>query len=84
MILNIFIERAEVTDEQMVQNYAQFPKQLQLLNREISRIDLGIKEVHVAQGSGGPSSSLSTTISPCRCPCIMRAQARVTSLNSFR
>jgi hypothetical protein len=54
VISNIFIERAEVTDDQMVQNYVQFPKQLQLLNREISRIDLGIKEVRLAQGSGGP------------------------------
>jgi hypothetical protein len=54
VISNIFIERGEVTDAQMVQNYAQFPIQLQLLNREISRIDMGIKEVHIAQGSGGP------------------------------
>jgi len=53
-ISNIFIERAEVSDDQMVQNYAQFPMHLQLLNREISRIDLGIKAVHIAQGSGGP------------------------------
>jgi uncharacterized protein len=51
---NIFIERAEVTDDFMVQNYAKFPAQLRLLNREISRIDLGIKEVHIAQGSNGP------------------------------
>ena len=51
---NIFIERAEVTDDLMVKNYAQFPMQLQLLNREISRIDLGIKEVHIVQGSNGP------------------------------
>jgi hypothetical protein len=51
---NIFIERAEFTDDQMVQNYAQFPMQLQLLNREISRIDLGIREVSIAQGSSGP------------------------------
>ena len=54
VISNILIERAEVTDNQMVQNYAQSPMQLQQLNREISRIDLGIKEVHIAQGSGGP------------------------------
>ena len=51
---NILIERGEVTDAQMVQNYAQFPMQLQLLNREIARIDLGIKEVQIAQGSNGP------------------------------
>ena len=53
-ISNIFIERAEESDDQMVQNYARFPMRLQLLNREISRIDLGIKEVQIAQGSGGP------------------------------
>ena len=54
VISNILIERAEVSDEQMVQNYAQFPAQLQLLNREISRIDLGIKEVQVVPGPRGP------------------------------
>jgi len=53
VISNMLIERAEVTDAQMVQNYAQFPTQLQLLNREISRIDLGIKEVQIAQGGSG-------------------------------
>ena len=54
VISNIFIERAEVSDALMAKNYAQFPTQLQLLNREISRIDLGVKEVHIVQGSGGP------------------------------
>ena len=54
VISNIFLERVDVTDNQMVQNYAQFPMQLQLLNREISLIDLGIKEVHLAPGSNGP------------------------------
>jgi uncharacterized protein len=54
VISNIFIERAEMTDDQMVRNYAQFPMQLRLLNREIARIDLGVKEVNIVQGSGGP------------------------------
>lgn len=38
----------------MVRNYAASPMHLQLLNREISRIDLGIKEIHIVQGPGGP------------------------------
>jgi uncharacterized protein len=54
VISNIFIERIEATDAQMVQNYAQFPARLQLLNQEIARIDLGIKEIQIAQGAGGP------------------------------
>ena len=54
VISNIFIERSDVTDEQMVRNYAASPTHLQLLNREISRIDLGIKEIHIVQGAGGP------------------------------
>ena len=54
VLSNIFIERGELTDHQMVQNYAQFPMQLEQLNREISRIDLGVKEVQISQGSGGP------------------------------
>ena len=53
VISNIFLERVEVSDNQIVQTYAQSPTRLQLLNSEISRIDLGIKEVQIAQGSGG-------------------------------
>jgi hypothetical protein len=53
-ISNIFIERGEATDDQMAQTYAQFPTHLHLLNREIARIDLGIKQVHLAQGPRGP------------------------------
>ena len=37
-----------------MQAYAQFPTRLQLLNSEISRIDLGIKEVQIVRGSGIP------------------------------
>ncbi len=54
VISNIFIERSNVTDDQMVRNYAASPMHLQLLNREISHIDLGIKKIHIAQGPGGP------------------------------
>jgi hypothetical protein len=54
VISNILTERVEATDAQMVQNYAQFPIELQQLNQEISRIDLGVKEIHIAQGPLGP------------------------------
>ncbi|MER8437366.1 ATP-binding protein [Mesorhizobium sp. M1312] len=55
VISNIFIEHAEVSDELMIQQYATNPLQLQLVNREIARIDLGIKQVNVVQDQGRPS-----------------------------
>ncbi|AKR57975.1 abortive infection protein [Devosia sp. H5989] len=54
VLTNIFIERTEVSDDQIVRSYAQYPDQLQLLNLEIPRIDLGIQEVQIVQGANGP------------------------------
>jgi hypothetical protein len=53
-ISNILIERREMTDDQMAPTYAQSPTHLQQLNREIARIDLGIKQVNIARGPLGP------------------------------
>ncbi len=52
---NILIERAEYSDEVMLQQYATNPLQLQLVNREIARIDLGIKQINVVHDEGRPS-----------------------------
>lgn len=54
VISNIFVEKTEATDDQMVRQYANFPVQLEMLNKEISRIDLGIRSVQVAPGDAGP------------------------------
>ena len=43
-----------MTDNENGAEIGAAPMQLQLLNREISLIDLGIKEVHIAPGSNGP------------------------------
>jgi hypothetical protein len=51
---NILIEKQEVTDDVIARHYAANPKQLELLNREIERIDLGIRAMQVQQGANGP------------------------------
>jgi hypothetical protein len=44
---NIFVERTEVTDHIVVQHYASNEQHLKRLNREIARLDLGIREIRV-------------------------------------
>ncbi|MBU1334470.1 MAG: ATP-binding protein [Alphaproteobacteria bacterium] len=56
---NIFIERSEAADGDIARHYASNHEQLALLNREISRIDLGIKEVHVFPADNGPTIQFS-------------------------
>jgi hypothetical protein len=51
---NIFIERAETADNEIARHYAGNHEHLALLNRDISRIDLGIKEVHIFPADNGP------------------------------
>jgi hypothetical protein len=54
---NIFIERTEVTEDAIARHYASSPNQLEELNRDITRIDLGIKEIRIKQpeiGQSGP------------------------------
>lgn len=51
---NILIERADGIEEQMVRHYADNPKLIEALNREIERIDLGIRGMRVEQGPNGP------------------------------
>jgi len=51
---NIFIERNETLEHQMVQFYAQNPSLVDSLNREIERVDLGIRSMRVEQGANGP------------------------------
>lgn len=51
---NILIEKLEFTDEAITRHYAAHPKQLELLNRDIQRIDLGVRGIRVEQGPNGP------------------------------
>lgn len=51
---NILIEKQEVDEDAVARFYAANPKQLELLNRDIQRIDLGIRTMHMQQGPNGP------------------------------
>lgn len=51
---NILIEKQEVNDDAIARHYTANPQQLELLNRDIQRIDLGIRGMRVQQGANGP------------------------------
>lgn len=51
---NILIERADGMEEQMVRFYADNPALVESLNREIERIDLGIRAMKLEMGPSGP------------------------------
>jgi hypothetical protein len=51
---NILIEKQEINDDVMARHYAANPKQLEILNRDIQRIDLGVRLMRVQQGANGP------------------------------
>lgn len=51
---NILIERSEGVEEQMVRFYAENPALVDALNREIERIDLGIRAMKLETGPSGP------------------------------
>lgn len=54
VISNILIERADGLEEQMVRFYADNPALVEALNREIERIDLGIRAMRLEMGPSGP------------------------------
>lgn len=51
---NILIERSDGFEDQMVRFYADNPALVEALNREIERIDLGIRAMRVEHGAHGP------------------------------
>jgi hypothetical protein len=50
---NIMFEKFELSDEMLARHYATAGEQFAALNREISRLDLGIKEISLIQASPG-------------------------------
>ena len=54
VISNILIERSEGVEDQMVRLYAGNPALVDALNREIERIDLGIRAMKLEMGPSGP------------------------------
>jgi len=51
---NILIEKVEINDQIAAQHYQQRPDILQLLNRDLERLDLGIRGMHLQPGPSGP------------------------------
>ncbi|MFA7504697.1 MAG: ATP-binding protein [Burkholderiaceae bacterium] len=54
VISNILIEKQDGLEDQMVRHYASNPALVEALNREIERIDLGIKAMRLESGPNGP------------------------------
>jgi hypothetical protein len=51
---NILIEKQEINDDAIARYYAANPEQLELLNKDIQRIDLGVRSMRVEPGTNGP------------------------------
>ena len=51
---NIFIEKVEFADEAVLRSYIDDPEMVKRFNREIGRIDVGVRALEVSRGSGGP------------------------------
>ena len=51
---NILIEVMDVKDDAVARHYAGNPKQLELLNQDIQRMDLGVQGMQIQQGPNGP------------------------------
>ncbi len=54
IVSNILIEKKEVNDDTIARHYAANPKLLELLNRDIERIGLGVRAVELKPGASGP------------------------------
>ena len=51
---NIFIEKVEFQDDIVLQEYIARPEMTKEFNREISRVDVGVRGLEVLQGNDGP------------------------------
>ena len=51
---NILLDRTEARDDEAIRFYASNPTAMEGLNREIQRIDLGIKRMNIVAGQLGP------------------------------
>jgi hypothetical protein len=54
IVTNILVEKVDFTEPNVVRFYADNPLMLEALNREIERIDLGIKAMSIDSTNGGP------------------------------
>ncbi len=53
IVSNLPVETVETTDEPILRYYAANPALVKSLNREIARVDLGIREMHIQAGPSG-------------------------------
>ena len=51
---NILIEKSEGSDEQTVQHYSANPQLVEVFNREVARVDFGIRGLELRSGPQGP------------------------------
>jgi uncharacterized protein len=54
ILTNIFIEKVDFSEDKVVRFYAEHPELIEALNREIERIDLGIKGMSIDSSAAGP------------------------------
>lgn len=54
VVSNIFIEKSELEEDALARLYGSAPDLLKELNREIERIDLGIRNLELVPGQNGP------------------------------
>jgi energy-coupling factor transporter ATP-binding protein EcfA2 len=52
---NILIDRTEFDDQAVIQYLAQNPAAVEVLNRELQRIDVGVEKMHIVQTPSGPA-----------------------------
>jgi energy-coupling factor transporter ATP-binding protein EcfA2 len=52
---NILIDRNDFADQAVIQYLAQNPAAVEVLNRELQRIDVGVEEMHIVQTPSGPA-----------------------------
>lgn len=53
---NILLQKAEVNDEAIAKSYAAQPALLERLNRDLERMDLGVRAMQLQNGSNGPAA----------------------------
>ena len=56
VLTNILIERQDGPEDQMIRHYAANPALIEVLNRELERIDLGLRGMEIVQGPSGPAA----------------------------
>jgi uncharacterized protein len=58
ILTNIFLEKVDFSEDKVVRFYAEHPELIEALNREIERIDLGIRGMSIDSSAAGPVARL--------------------------